>query len=123
VPLSDLHFPIPFFCIVSPFFPRCKHPRTSTIRQHNSISYIYIYLSTFQIDPNGWWNWCFPVTISEHLLPELGTQVVPCAVEQGRHAGHRLLLFGQPKPTDVSRCRLWGLKADIGCLFPTPNQE
>ena len=29
VPLSDLNFPIPFFS-------RCKHPRTSAIRQHKS---------------------------------------------------------------------------------------
>ena len=45
VPLSDLHFPIPFFCIVSPFFPRCKHPRTSAIQQHNSISYISVQMA------------------------------------------------------------------------------
>jgi hypothetical protein len=47
VPLSELHFPVPFFFIVSPFFSRCKHPRTSAIRQHMvhcSMSIFYIWL-------------------------------------------------------------------------------
>ena len=30
-------FQVHFFCFVSPFFSRCKHPRTSAIRQHNRI--------------------------------------------------------------------------------------
>ena len=36
LPLPDLHFSIPFFSIISPFFPRCRHLRTSAIRQHNT---------------------------------------------------------------------------------------
>ena len=35
VPLSDLHFPIPCFLHCFSIFSKCKHPRTSAIRQHN----------------------------------------------------------------------------------------
>ena len=34
-PFVHCIFQFHLFCIVSPFFSRCKHPRTSAIRQHN----------------------------------------------------------------------------------------
>ena len=36
VPLSDLHFPIPCFLHCFSIFSKCKHPRTSAIRQHKT---------------------------------------------------------------------------------------
>ena len=43
VPLSDLHFPIPFFLHCFSIFSRCKHPRTNAIRQHNYTMEIAIF--------------------------------------------------------------------------------